>query len=190
MLKFFFQQTTNVAKSTSQSNLRAKSQVNSNNKSSANFSNNTNATNVNVNGNDNNNKGCNSLLGRPRTFQPGAGLMGASPQSAIISPTTFIRRNGSGTGLLPLPLPGKMNGLMVAGSPVNFSCRVNRSNLGSKSKGRKPTRPARCISKDNHDSTTESDEPASAGKNHKKTNQNKTKQSKTNQIITKQFFVF
>jgi hypothetical protein len=48
---------------------------------------------------------------------------------------------------------------------VNFSSsRVNRTNVGSKSKGRKPNRPARCIAKDNHDSTTESDEPASAGK--------------------------
>ena len=90
--------------------------------------------------------------------------MGASPHlatSAIISPATFIRRNG-GTGLLPLPLPGKMTGLLVAGTPVNFA-RVNRSNPGSKSKGRKPNRPARSLPQDNHDSTTESDEPASAG---------------------------
>ena len=93
--------------------------------------------------------------------------MGASPHlatSAIISPATFIRRNGggNGTGLLPLPLPGKMTGLLVAGTPVNFA-RVNRSNPGSKSKGRKPNRPARSLPQDNHDSTTESDEPASAG---------------------------
>ena len=100
--------------------------------------------------------------------------MGASPHlatSAIISPAAFIRRNGNGGGLLPLPLqPGKMTGLLVAGGSttagVNFSSstRVTRSNLGSKSKGRKPNRPARCLlPQDHHDSTTESDEPASAG---------------------------
>jgi hypothetical protein len=49
-----------------------------------------------VNGKDT--KAAPSLLGRPRTFQPGAGLMGASPQSAFIAPESFVRKNGNGPG--------------------------------------------------------------------------------------------
>ena len=145
-------------------------QSNINNNTSSNSSSNSSSINVNVNNssNNNNNKGnigivnkdhkaSSSLLGRPRPFQPGAGLMGASPQSPIMSP--FIRR--AGAGLLPLPLPSKMTGLVVGNATVNFvPSRVNRSNPGSKAKGR---RPVRVIPQDHHDSTTESDGAASAG---------------------------
>jgi hypothetical protein len=58
-----------------------------------------------------------------------------------------------------------MTGLMISGAPLSLTpLRVNRANVNSKSKGRKPNRPARILPpSDHHDSTTESDESASAG---------------------------
>ena len=148
----------NNAKAASQSNPHIKMQNNRSNNSNSSSNNNKSSNSINNNNNNKDNKEPSSLLGRPRPLQPGAGLMGASPQSPAIIPP-FIRRNGN--GLLPLPLPNKMAGLMVGCAPVNFaSSRVNRSNSALKPKAR---RPARIIPQDNHDSTTESDEPASAG---------------------------
>lgn len=141
-------------------------------RSTTNSSNNNSCSNVSS---SSNNKMANSLLGRPRPIQPnlmkGAGLMGVSPHlpaTAIITSASFLRRSvgsRSGGGLLPLPLPNKLTGLLGSGSSVQFT-RVNRSNTGSKSKGRKPNRSARC--QDNHDSTTESDDPASTDGSKKK----------------------
>jgi len=77
-------------------------------------------------------KGGDGLLGRPNLVK-GAGLMGARPHlastAAMISQASILRRNDTsrnGAGLLPTPIQGKMNGLIVTGSNVqvwfqNFS---------------------------------------------------------------------